>query len=94
VWPVHTTPTFPDPQRLAFQIRRSLVEARQGAWDDAAEWTLIWVTFGDSWQDGDEPLPWRAHAVLWDKLAEYAPRVRYHLGLGGVPPLQVRHEAP
>lgn len=93
VWPVHAAPTFPDPQRLAFQLRRSLVEANQGRWDDAADWTLVWITFGESWRDGDEPLPWPAHAALWDKLAEYAGRVHYRLGLGGVPHLSVPRES-
>lgn len=93
VWPVHVTPTFPDPQRLAFQLRRSLIEANQGRWDDAADWTLVWITFGESWRDGDEPLPWPAHAALWDKLAEYTGRVHYRLGLGGVPHLSVRRES-
>lgn len=93
VWPVHVAPTFPDPQRLAFQIRRSLVEAKRGRWDDAADWTLVWITFGESWRDGDEPLPWHAHAALWDKLAGYAGRVRYNLGLGGVPWLSVPRDS-
>jgi hypothetical protein len=94
VWPVHTAPTFPDPPRLAFQLRRSLVEAHQGRWDDAADWTLVWITFGDSWLDGDEPLPWAAHATLWDALGARGEQVRYHPGLGGVPPLSVRREQP
>ncbi len=92
VWLVHTAPTFPDPRRLAFQLRRSLVESKQGAWDDAGEWTLVWITFGERWLDGDEPIPWPAHAALYDKLAEYGARVRYNLGLGGVPRLSVPHE--
>jgi hypothetical protein len=91
VWPVHHVTTFPDPRRLAFQIRRSLIEWSNGRWADAADWTLVWITFGESWRDGDEPLPWPAHAALWDKLAEYAQHVRYNLGLGGVPYLNVPH---
>jgi hypothetical protein len=42
-----------------------------------------------SWLDGDEPVPWPAHAALWDKLSEYTEHVRYNLGLGGVPRLGV-----
>ncbi|HVU90998.1 MAG TPA: hypothetical protein VHC23_02120 [Jatrophihabitans sp.] len=94
VWPVHRTPTFLDAPRLAFQLRRSLIEASQGRWAVAADWTLVWITFGESWLDGDEPIPWPAHAALWDKLAEYADDVRYNLGLGGVPKLTVPHEGP
>jgi hypothetical protein len=93
VWPVHEVTTFPDAGRLAFQLRRSLLEYSQGRWDDAAEWTLVWITFGESWLDGEEPIPWPAHAALWDKLAEYADRVRYNLGLGGVPRLSVPRES-
>ncbi|SHG48356.1 hypothetical protein SAMN05443575_2067 [Jatrophihabitans endophyticus] len=89
VWLVHTAPTFPDPRRLAFQIRRTLLDHKNGAWAVAEDWTVVWVTFGESWLDGDEPLPWPAHAALWDKLAEYGGRVRYNLGLGGVPRLSV-----
>ena len=54
VWVVSTVATFPDPQRLAFQLRRSLVEANNNAWADAADWTLVWVTFGENWLDGEE----------------------------------------
>jgi hypothetical protein len=93
VWTVHTAPTFPDAPRLAFQIRRSLIDLSNGEWDIAADWTLVWITFGDSWLDGDEPIPWPAHAALWNKLAEFAGNVRYHLGLGGVPRLSVPRES-
>jgi hypothetical protein len=92
LWVVHRVSTFPDPQRLAFQLRRSLVDASFGRWADAAEWTVVWISFGDSWRDGDEPLPWSAHAALWEKLAEYAGHVHYNLGLGGVPYLDVPRE--
>ena len=94
VWIVSTVTTFPDAARLAFQIRRSLIDWSQGRWADAAGWTLVWVTFGESWLDGDEPIPWPAHAALWDKLGEYGTRVRYNLGLGGVPRLSVPRETP
>jgi hypothetical protein len=93
VWTVHTCPTFADAPRAAFQIRRSLIDWSQGAWDLAADWTLVWITFGESWLDGDEPIPWPSHAALWDKLAEYSAHVRYNLGLGGVPRLSVPREA-
>jgi hypothetical protein len=89
VWTVDTVQTFPDPRRLAFQIRRSLIDWSQGRWADAADWTLVWITFGESWRDGEEPIPWPAHAALWGKLAEYKEHVRYNLGLGGVPKLFV-----
>ncbi len=92
VWLVHTAPTFPDPKRLAFQIRRSLLDSKNGDWSDAAEWTVVWVTFGERWLDGDEPIPWPAHAALWDKLAAYEGHVHYNVGLGGVPRLTVPHE--
>jgi hypothetical protein len=94
VWAVHTVTTFPDPARLAFQLRRSLIDSSQGRWAEAADWTLVWVTFGESWLNGDEPIPWPAHAALWDKLAEYRGSVRYNVGLGGVPHLSVPRESP
>jgi hypothetical protein len=89
VWTVHDVPTFPDPRRLAFQIRRSLIDWSNGRWAEAAEWTLIWIGFGESWLDGEEPIPWPAHAALWNKLSEYGDHVHYNLGLGGVPHLPV-----
>ena len=92
VWPIYSVATFPDAPRLAFQIRRALIDWSQGRWALAADWTAIWITFGDSWLDGDEPLPWAAHAALWDKLADYSEHVRYNLGLGGVPRLSVPRE--
>jgi hypothetical protein len=92
LWPVESATTFADPARLAFQVRRSLLEYSQGRWDDAADWTLVWITFGESWLDGDEPIPWPAHAALWDKLGEYGDRVRYNRGLGGIPRLSVPRE--
>lgn len=89
VWPVATAPICADGPRRAFQVRRRLVEAQQGAWDCAACWTPVWVSFGESWRDGDEPLPWTAHQTLWEVLAAHGERVRYRLGLGGVPRLSV-----
>lgn len=90
VWQIATTPGCPDGPRLAFQLRRRLVEARRGAWDLAADWVPVWISFGESWYFGAEPLPWVAHAALWDKLAEYPDHTRYRLGLGGVPTEMVR----
>jgi hypothetical protein len=93
VWTVHTAPTFTDAPRAAFQIRRSLIDWSNGRWEDAADWTLVWITFGESWLDGDDPIPWPSHAALWDKLAEYSQHVRYNLGLGGVPRLSIPRES-
>jgi hypothetical protein len=93
VWPVRHAHNFPDAPRLAFQIRRSLIDYSNGQWDDAADWTVVWITFGESWLDGEEPIPWPAHAALWDKLAEYPYSTRYNIGLGGVPRLSVRRES-
>ena len=87
VWPVATAPICEDGPRRAFQMRRRLVEARRGAWDCAATWVPVWIAFGESWYAGDDPLPWAAHAALWDKLAEHADHVRYRKALGGVPTL-------
>lgn len=92
VWPVATAPVCEDGPRRAFQIRRRMLAAQRGQWDCAAAWTPVWISFGDSWYVGDEPLPWAAHATLWDKLAEYRDHTRYRLGLGGVPRLAVPHE--
>jgi hypothetical protein len=93
VWTVHTTTTFPDAARAARQIRRALIDWSNGRWEIAADWTTVWITFGESWLDGDNPIPWPAHAALWSKLREYAEDVRYNRGLGGVPRLHVPREA-
>ncbi|WP_344147517.1 hypothetical protein [Nocardioides koreensis] len=92
LWPVATAPICADGPRRAFQIRRRMVESRRGSWDDAADWTPVWISFGESWYDGAEPLPWSAHRVLWQTLERYADHVRYRLGLGGVPRLDVPRE--
>ena len=92
LWPVATAPICADGPRRAFQIRRRMVEARRGSWDDAADWTPVWIGFGESWYDGAEPLPWAAHRTLWQTLERYADHVRYRLGLGGVPRLDVPRE--
>jgi len=92
VWIVSSVSVFVDAPRAAFQIRRSLIDWSNGKWELAADWTLIWITFGESWLDGENPIPWPSHAALWDKLAEYSENVRYNLGLGGVPRLGVPRE--
>ena len=92
LWAVETAPSCPDGPRLAFQIRRRLLMSRRGAWDDAAQWVPVWISFGDTWRNGAEPLPWSAHQTLWRTLEQYADHVRYRLGLGGVPPLDVPRE--
>ena len=93
VWPVRTAPICADGPRLAFQIRHRLLMKHRGEWDLAADWTPVWIGFGDSWRDGDEPLPWAAHAALWRVLDSYAEHVRFHRRLGGArrlrPPVDV-----
>lgn len=89
LWPVATAPICVDGPRTAFQVRHRMITARRGAWDDAADWTPVWISFGESWYDGAEPLSWTAHRTLWRTLEEYDGHVRYRLGLGGVPRLQV-----
>lgn len=93
VWPVATAPVCVDGPRTAFQIRHRMVEAKRGAWDDAKDWTPVWISFGDSWRTGDEPLPWAAHASLWRALAGFAEHARYQRRLGGVAPLAVPRDA-
>ncbi len=92
LWPIATAPVSVDGPRQAFQVRRRMIESKRGAWDDAATWTPVWIAFGESWYDGADPLPWAAHQVLWTTLEQYAERVRYRLGLGGIPRLAVPHE--
>lgn len=92
LWPVATSGVSADGARLAFQTRRRMVQAKRGAWDLAAEWLPAFISFGDSWYAGAEPLPWSAHATLWHALARYPDHTRYRLGLGGVPTLQVQRE--
>jgi hypothetical protein len=87
VWPIRTAPTCADGARTAFQVRRRLLVKHRGAWDDAADWTPVWVGFGSTWRTGAEPLPWAAHAALWRALGSYGDRVRFHRRLGGVSPL-------
>ena len=89
LWPVRTAPICPDGPRMAFQIRRSLLMKHRGEWDCASEWTPVWVGFGQSWRQGDEPLPWAAHATLWQVLDAHAEHVRFKRRLGGVRRLPV-----
>ncbi|QWZ07145.1 hypothetical protein KRR39_16860 [Nocardioides panacis] len=93
VWPVRTAPICDDGPRQAFQVRHRLLERHRGEWDLAADWTPVWIGFGPSWRDGDEPLPWAAHAVLWRALDARAEHVRFHRRLEGVPRLAVPDEA-
>ncbi|GGL44628.1 hypothetical protein H9L10_12275 [Phycicoccus endophyticus] len=89
VWPMATAPICADGPRQAFQYRRRMLEARRGAWDHAAHWVPVWVSFGASWREGEEPLPWAAHAALWEELARWSGHVHYRKWLTGVPPLRV-----
>jgi hypothetical protein len=93
VWPVRTAPICVDGPRMAFQIRHRLLMQHRGEWDVAAGWTPVWVGFGASWQDGDEPLPWAAHDALWRALDSRAEDVRFHRRLCGVPRLPLPTDA-
>lgn len=92
LWPVATAPNAVDGPRQAFQLRRRLVEAQRGGWDAAAEWVVCWISFGDTWHHGAEPVPWQARRSLYAALDAHAAHVRYRRGLGGVPPLAAPHE--
>jgi hypothetical protein len=87
VWPLSTAPVHVDGARLAFQTRHRLLMKHRGEWDVAADWTPVWIGFGPTWRNGDEPLPWAAHEALWRSLDSYAQHVRFHRRLGGVPRL-------
>lgn len=93
VWPIGTAGIYRDGPQAAQVIRRRLVQARQGSWDLAADWTPVWIAFGDTWRRGADPLPWVAHAALYEALEPYAAHVRYRRGLGGIPRLRVNQEA-
>ena len=84
LWPVRTAPIVADGPRRAFQIRRRLIERHHGEWDCAEQWTPVWIGFGDSWRTDDEPLPWAAHAALWQVLDARPDHVRFQRRLGGV----------
>jgi hypothetical protein len=92
LWPIATAPVCSDGPRTAFQVRRKMLMAKRGQWDDAATWTPVWITFGDSWYEGAEPLPWGAHKTLWMTLESYPGHVRYRLGLTGIPRIHVPRE--
>lgn len=92
VWPVRTAPICVDGPRTEFQVRRRMLLQKRGAWDLAAAWVPVWISFGDSWRRGDDPLPWAAHQTLWRALEGYADHVRYQKRLGGVRPLAVPEE--
>jgi hypothetical protein len=92
LWPIRTAPICLDGPRTAFQVRRTLLIAKRGAWDCAAEWVPVWVSFGESWHTGEDPLPWAAHEALWHTLEKHADRVRYEKRLSGVRPLMVAAE--
>lgn len=89
VWPMATAPICADGPRQAVQYRRRVLTARRGAWDDASQWVPVWVSFGDTWRTAGEPLPWLAHAALWDELERWVGHVHYRKALVGVPPLPV-----
>lgn len=84
LWPVRTAPICEDGPRMEFQIRHRLLTRHRGEWDLAADWVPVWISFGPSWRDGDEPLPWSAHAALWRALESHPDQVRFHRRLGGV----------
>ncbi len=92
LWPVETAPICLDGPRQAFQMRRRMLEGQRGRWDDAADWVPAWVSFGDTWRDGAEPVSWTARTILYRTLDMYVGQVRYRRGLGGVPLLDVPRE--
>lgn len=92
VWPVSTAPICADGPRMAFQIRRRLLMQHRGEWDLASAWTPVWISFGATWQNGDEPLPWQAHETLWTALDAHAQHVRFQRRLGGVRRLPLPQE--
>ncbi|MFT4083995.1 MAG: hypothetical protein QM638_15570 [Nocardioides sp.] len=85
LWPVRSAPICVDGERMAFQVRRRMLMAHRGSWDEAADWVPVWIGFGPSWRRGDEPLPWAAHLALWELLDAHADRVRFQRRLGGIP---------
>jgi hypothetical protein len=89
---VASAPVSPDGPRQAFQIRRRMIAARRGEWDDAATWVPAWVSFGESWGHGVDTIPWPARRILYKTLDDYVDRVHYRRGLGGVPLLVVPQE--
>ncbi len=92
LWPVRSAPTCADGPRTAFQIRRRMLMQHRGAWDAAADWTPVWISFGPSWRRDEDPLPWAAHQALWRLLDAHAEHVRFQRRLGGVSPLPMPHD--
>ena len=92
LWPVASAPICADGARQAFQMRTRMLTARRGAWDDAADWVPAWISFGETWRDGAEPLSWTARSTLYRALDGYGARIRYRRGLAGVPVLDVPRE--
>lgn len=84
LWPIAQAPICPDGPREAFQVRRKLLMQHRGEWDVAAEWVPAWISFGETWRNGAEPLSWTAHRVLWRALDSRPDHVRFHRRLGGV----------
>src|SRR3954453_8952715 len=76
LWPVATAPVCTDGPRPAFQIRRRMLTARRGEWDEGREGVPVWFAFGDIWYDVAEPLPWAAHQALYRTLERYDEHVR------------------
>jgi hypothetical protein len=93
LWPVRTAPICADGGRRAFQIRRRLIMQHRGEWDMAAQWTPVWISFGPTWHNGEEPLPWDAHRTLWQVLDGFATHVRFQRRLGGVRRLPLPYDA-
>jgi hypothetical protein len=60
--------------------------------DLAADWTPVWIAFGESWSQGHEPLPWAAHQVLWSTLEAFGDSARWRRRLGGIARLSVPRE--
>lgn len=89
LWSVRHAPIVVDGERMAFQVRRRLIERHRGAWDHAADWAPVWIGFGPSWRHGEEPLPWSAHQAMWDLLAGFGTTVLFHKRLGGVRRIQL-----
>lgn len=94
LWPIESAPICVDGPRTAFQVRHRLLEKHRGDWDCAAGWMPVWISFGDSWRDGEEPLPWAAHVALWHVLDGRAEQVRFHRRLEGVPTMPRPEESP
>ena len=61
VWPIHSAPICADGPREAFQIRRRLVMAAQGAWDLAVEkGELVFASAHGRWEERGGSAFWQA----------------------------------